>query len=672
MALSNTKQYDVSREIFGARPAPRGSTIKSMLADRLVNSVRGVVNSRELPKTETIMTCFKASTGETTCSYAYLYSQCDSEIKHIYYTCCPTYSSQDGEYRHRVSQFNMLEGLHKKYEKLLEGAEAAISRAIDSGLLELDIMFCFPFSCRTDAQVFKEDINVRRLAIQFFAIAWLLDVDAIKKGQLENHINPAYEHIMGTVARDEHDKLEFTDEAKLALSGFVNGTEYGQKFYPLTYKEIIGSGDIFFPTWHELIIGDKCSDLLLNFISPSFPAAGSWTFVQNVGADVYDNAAMREKYANSVRVADIIRQLQETDKYNYVEKARGRGFINNKFLELSKNIHKSIEYAEANIRLTDVLLCGFGEYTGRTYRDIPLLDSPRYQNAFYEPGHFRRHMFEFVYSLWCMNSKLGIMHGDLHVNNITLKMETMARDVAKEPKVAYIVEGAVYTYDHDFTYSCIIDFSRAIYGDQDSIAEAFGADYARRYLKTQTYRALSLLNKYMPRFFSKFKKDIMDIAFFDKFPLFFKVVTAMDPYCIATNMMSLILTYKEHRVDPEITRLLTSIAHEAESLIIKLIRRIFAGEIKHPDDIEWPCLTVLRTVFGADAADEFIEGATYYDVFNSGNAVKYNIRDRDNLGPIVGSAADIKKYDPETEKVLELTKRFVESEDEMSDDEWIY
>lgn len=279
-----------------------------------------------------------------------------------------------------------------------------------------------------------------------------------------------------------------------------------------------------------------------------------------------------------------------------------------------------------------------------------------------------------------MNSKLGIMHGDLHVNNITLKLETPIAQ-HKDPKVAYIVEGRVYTFPHNFAYSCIIDFSRAIYAKHEEIEEAFGVDYTRRYLKTQTYRVLALFNKYMPRFFMKFKKQIMESAFFDKFPLFFKVMTAMDPYCISTNMMSLLLTTgNKISVDPSITKLLTKIAHESESLIIKLLRGIFSGDIKTPDSIEWPCLTILRAVFGGGDPG-FEKDANYYDVFNSANKIKYNIRDRDNLGPLVGGdilkkigmqPANIKKFDPETEKVLELTKRFEESDDDFSDEEWIY
>jgi hypothetical protein len=691
------------------------ANVKPSIIDRFENNVRKVIYGYEPPKTETILTCFKVSHDTTVCSYAHLYSCCDEGIRHMYYTCCPTYSSQDGEYRHRVTQYKDLTKLYDMFPEVLEAAETVITKYMEMGKLEFDVMFCFPFGCNADVELFKQDINMKRFAIKFFAMAWLADTDAYKHNYIENHINPAYEHILGVIDRKLHDDImAMLDEHKYhellaCLSGFVRSkfnihsgvTEVGQKFFPLTHREILSSGDLFFPTWHELTVGDMCSDLVVNLISPSFPAAGSWTLIQNVTPEVYDNVAMKDKYSFSDRSGEIVTQLKLADRMNYVESHREKGYINGQFHNLSKNINKSIEFAESNIRLTDVLLCGFGEYAGRTYRDIPALAQNMkhttqkvYRAAICDYVHLKRHIFELIYSMWCMNTKLHVMHGDLHINNMTLHIShIMSPKILEKAHVAYIVEDEVYRFRHDFAYSCIIDFSRAVYADEAAISEAFGADYARRYLKTQTYRVLGFMSKYLPRFFTKFKKSIMDAAFFDKFPLFFKVATIMDPYCVATNMMSLLLTYKDLDVDPQIPKLLSTIAHEAETMLVNMLKDIFVGKLKSPDDIEWPCLTLLRKIFVDDKfGPEDIAGANsreevLADVFNSNNSIKYSLRDRSNLGPLVGYELQKKSgesfdktylpresipFNPETEKVLTLSQKYVNPDAEYdSDDGWI-
>lgn len=683
---------------------------ESLLATRLVQSVKGIIHSVPLPKTETIMTSFKIVVGETICSYAYIYSLATTRdtFEHVYYVCCPTYSSQDGEYRHRVAIYDTLEKMEKKYVGIISLTEKLIIEKINKGDIEFEAMFCFPFNLDVNPVRYKEEINTKRFAIRFFVLAWLADMDSYKNKFLENHVNPAYEHMLSTFDKKTHDKIlsglnekeyhEFISDLSSPIFGVSvktkNKFEYGQKFFPLTYKEIMSSGDILFPTWHELVVADKCADLMLNFISPSFPGVGSWALIQNVGSDVYDNAAMREKYRHSIKVGEIIRKLHDVNKMNYLDNKRMRGFINTQFAELSDNINKSIEFAEANIRLTDVMLCGFGEYTGRTFRDIPLLaqnmkhqDRTIYENVLCNYEHFRRHIFEFIYSLLCMNMKLKVMHGDLHVNNITLmilKVLTTSEDTiknkGKEDKVVYILDGKKYFFEHDHSYSCIIDFSRAIYADSASLTDSFGVNYTRRYLKTQTYKTLNIISKYMPRFFNNFKTDIMDHAFFERFPLFFKVTTIMDVYCLATNMMSLLLTYKEMKVDPRIPELLTDIVTTAETLFVSRMKKIFTGELKTPEELDYPILTLIKINFASDIRDK-LPGDNIIDVFNGDNDIIHHMRDKSMLGLLVTNADEggSQKQNPETEKIIKLAKQYNTTNDagddefaSYSDDEWAY
>ena len=45
-------------------------------------------------------------------------------------------------------------------------------------------------------------------------------------------------------------------------------------------------------------------------------------------------------------------------------------------------------------------------------------------NLFEDFGMFQKYMFEIIYSLYCLNLR-GIIHGDLHLNNVTLNKKNL-------------------------------------------------------------------------------------------------------------------------------------------------------------------------------------------------------------------------------------------------------
>ena len=57
-------------------------------------------------------------------------------------------------------------------------------------------------------------------------------------------------------------------------------------------------------------------------------------------------------------------------------------------------------------------------------------------------GIFTKYMFQICYNLYCLNSKLYTIHGDLHLNNITLNTilyKKNAKIDIKNPKLLYIL-----------------------------------------------------------------------------------------------------------------------------------------------------------------------------------------------------------------------------------------
>jgi hypothetical protein len=66
-------------------------------------------------------------------------------------------------------------------------------------------------------------------------------------------------------------------------------------------------------------------------------------------------------------------------------------------------------------------------------------------------ANFKKYIFQLCYNIYCFNEKLNIIHGDLHMNNITLNPSFYKKNVKipENPKILYIInpESDIYTFD---------------------------------------------------------------------------------------------------------------------------------------------------------------------------------------------------------------------------------
>ena len=76
-------------------------------------------------------------------------------------------------------------------------------------------------------------------------------------------------------------------------------------------------------------------------------------------------------------------------------------------------------------------------------------------------------MFELVYTLYCLNSKKGVIHGDLHLNNFTVHplyfTEFKNPDELKNPSMLYVLDkNHYYLFPSRQYHIVVIDFSRSL------------------------------------------------------------------------------------------------------------------------------------------------------------------------------------------------------------------
>ena len=661
--------------------------------NRIVRNLQRLKYLYTLSKSNIISTCFKVSFDTTSSIYGFIYFRCISgprgyTMEPEFICTGPTFRSQDGEFRSRVIPYEQMHALFDKYSSVFAIVEEMIVSKLTSGKLSFQTDFYYPMNCGYDSKRLEDFINSNRLPIKMYILCWIHDFYSIHNKIMENHANQAYQYIIY-----QSDDIPVFDLliTKLGKGGYgeltnriahcppdISSPQYniqeiqcGQKIFPLTVIEAMRPDDINFNVWREIYITNLASNLVLNLISPSFPIINNWFYIQNAHAGLFDNVAMHDKYDHSEIATEVSTQLKNIDKYNYVAGEKKKGPVSNEFYRLSYNIHKSIVYADSDIRITDLALCMTTEYVGRTMRDIPTLIThkehlPGLDRVFTDLGLFSKHMFEFIYGFYCMNTKAGIVHGDLHMNNCTIfrlyaMLKRTGEPYIKSPKITYVVGETAYVFDHVGLFSMIIDFSRAILGDYKKIEHEFSPRFAEAYFREQELRIAYLLYQYFPDLMNKYKDKIKELIH-SNFPLMFKIITAIDTFVIMSNITAMFsvddaFTRGKVKIAPGVMKLLNKLSTRADELVIENISAMIEGRITSPDDIEWPNRVIIEEIFASHVMKVADTTITITEVFNSNNDMNSDIDDYDTWGSLLsldGEEVIRKKhkipFDPESYK----------------------
>jgi hypothetical protein len=656
--------------------------------NRIVRNIQILKYSFVADKTNIIAICCKITLDSVSCIYAYIYCECiqingSLTFNPLFICTGPTFHSQDGEYRYRFIRWEQFEQLYDRYLADFELVESIAVRDINNGRLSFQTDFYYPMLCDLAQRELKEFIDNKRLCIKLYVLCWIVDYFHIRNKIIENHTNPAYSYVMYEPENEpiyqelcqRFNRVEYLSliqkiiEHKSNIDDPVlniNEIQCGQKIFPLTAIEAVKTNNINFNVWREIYIMNSVSNLVLNLIAPSFPFINNWFYIQNARAGLFDNMAMHDKYMQSDVANTISADLKNVDKYNYIDKTVSSGPITNKFLRLSKSIHKSIVYADSAIKLTDLAICMTSEYVGRTLRDIPNLVMHNehlfgMDKVFTDIDIFTKHMFEFIYSFYCMNTKIGIIHGDLHMNNVTIyRLYHMGDNdgtvYVDNPHIAYILGQDTYLFKHVGLFSMIIDFSRSIIGDYKRLENDFSPHFAELYFKEQRARVINVVNHHFPALVKKFR-DIIEALLLGNFALMFKILTVIDTHIIMSNILAMFSTDSVFngaiKLAPGVVKLLQKIVEQSEYLMVTNIKNAIEGRITSADEIEWPNLLILRDQFRENILTR-TGSPNIVEIFNSNNDVIYNIEDYSTWGPLLS-----------LDKEMELRKKFNQSVEDI-------
>lgn len=491
-------------------------------------------------------------------AYAYWPRDAGAEAPPEYLCLSPTFESRDGEYRHRFLWYPQFAEGYESLVTLLSPLEEILLEALQEDQLGIDVAL-FPAEGRgaTDALAFVEK---ERLGVRALAAALATDALRARDGMFQNHASAPYTAVMKILYEKCAAVLagwgpREIDRVDVFATGKENQplrTQCGQKLTPLTVRESLQVNDINFAPWREIWVGRAATDLVVNGAAPMFPIYNNWTFLDGVDRFFFENAPMRQRYERGARAEKAAAALRKAR----AALDEGQDF---RLGQLDAHVYDSLLYAQDFLLLTELALCSTSEYVGDTFPSVAEVArrsewvSPAYLLMFSDPARVARYLFDLCYGAHLLHARVGAVHADLHLNNITVYPleEQHARAAGAEtasfepryrdPVIAYIAgakgEAETYVFPHDGWFACLIDYSRAILGPEarPRIAAESGDAFAAAFYRNQVGRALRVLHHYLPEYVEANQEKIKALLLAD-FGRLFRVMTAVDFLAIGRNV----------------------------------------------------------------------------------------------------------------------------------------
>lgn len=590
-----------------------------------------------------------------------------------YYSASGSFVSCDGEYRSRMARYWDFIRARNQFPELWNEVETYVSK-----IKVVRQWSTYPVFFHSDSDI--NTLTERNLKIatetiiknEFVAsnlltIAWFHTVFNEMLGLTEAHLNPTFKEIFlheieidkqfiqQLIKKYGSDNVELfkvlTSHYNHPITG-TNKTRYipvGYKMIPLTIKDVQDPLRLKYKPWREYFISNKCNTLIINQIAPGFPIISDWFYIRNSNKGLFDNKSQFERMKNSELAKELIHMLYDAQRGTYFATANVAGinktdeqikqWVSSKFKKLNDKISDPISYAIEEIIMSDVTLGFSTEFVGRTFADsMTLINSNKMYDGmlgkpFSDSGYdyFAKYMFEICYNLLTINSRLGVMHGDFHLNNATIGF---LYNSIPDAKVAYFISEEPYLFHNNGYFSCIIDFSRAIINPDTyevltdrSLPEKY--KLVKDYDKFATGESNTLLNLYLQIFPGKAKqREELSVLFKNHFPAVFKLLTALDLYMFCIRLMRM-LNQTDFNVSAKAKELLDKISRMAEKYIASDMNHLLNDQANMSEKIltnDFPVKTIIEKCFA-----EYKISALYKkigvvtDMYDINNPMKYSL-----------------------------------------------
>jgi hypothetical protein len=614
-----------------------------------------------------------------------------SNISVRYFSIGGSYISKDGEYRSNIISTNNFQYITDTpaLNKIFTDITVYLSEVLTQRKYIIYREYFFP----TDVQKSIEptlEYQSYRTGIGLFSLAWLNLMINLDLNIIENNLNEKYQNIMLKYKDDDlayyrNLKKNYStndiDELRNLISNIkqcssnktLGDTKIGQKIIPLSISEAQNPFNIRYSPWREYLISLHLSDLVVNYVSPGFFITNEWFYIKNARKGLFDNDIQYEKMHRSELAEQITNLLIRADYYThenidaknkkskYIKNTNKLtdSWITNKFKILSKKIQDPIQYAKEEIIMSNVALVFISEYVGRTILDVISLckSSPYYNKLVGEPftldGYplFTKYMFDICYNLYCMNSISGLIHGDLHLNNATLKASSYKhirniKDI-QNPTVLYVLgdlETEQFILPTVIYNICIIDYSRSIilpdkinqFHDKSLPKSYQLLSNAKEFQLEQVERLLAIYIHFTSD--SDYNIDDLRVMFKNKFEAVFKLITSADIYSFTQKLITIFNLNDKSIVAPHklCMELLKKINKASEHfLTVEMNKLILDGNYEKTIlEMEWPLFTIIKSCFYEKNILHNKSG-NIIEVFNINNKLTYSLTKLDTFPDLI-------------------------------------
>ena len=614
-----------------------------------------VDNDINMSKTETVCTVLKIIRNKRIINYAYMYGKIENNnVVNQYIITSNSLISKDGEYKHRLIKFDKINIENKLLDKYYDYFIKELKNK------EFDL-FCDVFNIKNKKikKKYLNKLNNKQLFIKVYLISWLVEMYNIYTKNQPININELYNNVMFSNKDIEIFKKYHTNDIRTIIKEFIcfdseYKIEIGQKLIPFNYIQLKEYNNIIHFQWKELLINRIITNLIYNSNSTCFSIFIDWFLIQNSNKNLYDNVEIYKKILYSDKIKEILNYLYlaknnliELKSFNEKEK-----LINTLLMKLKKIIKDS----ESDILMSNISLCYFSEYSGKTIYDYlyKLANDNKEKcnigNLYTDYNIFSKYLFEIIYSLYCLNLK-GIIHGDLHLNNITINS---SQELCNNANIIYDLNNNYnenildyilnyqsniefksknnyldncYIFKHYGSYPCIIDFSRSFLLvniiDED-IIEKEKNKIRNNFIKTEKKRIINELNKIFPNYIKNNAHKIKFLFKNKNFNILFLYFSAYDIFTFSTNLlifMKKISINNNLKVNNNILNLLSNISKKSYYYLEQIINE--NNYNTNDKKYQFPNYLILKEFFSEYIVKKNDTKKEIVNLFNLDNINKY-------------------------------------------------
>jgi len=584
--------------------------------NKYINSLI-ISNNFILSKTKTIVTIFKLVRNDKIVNYGFVYGKIiDNKVHNNCIVLSLSTISKDGEYKHRLIDYNEIDNMLKN--PILQ----EIYEFLYNNYINKEFDFQFTIYNITENKIlnkYKSILSNKVILLKYYTIIWLTEIYMKNKNEILINIDENLFNVLCSPKDILFFKNLFNkkkDEINDIIPEIIyynskNRLEIGQKILPFNYIQLKEYNHLIHFQWKELLINKIINNLIHNNISICFSLFIDWILITKSDKNVYNNEEIFKKLYYSDQLKTILNSLYQA-KTNLLNLNTSNE--KHKILyKLEKKLQNIINDTQTSMLMSNVSLCFFSEYSGRTiFHHLNLLLNkkvhPLIGNLFTDFDLLNKYIFDIIYSLYCLNLK-GIIHGDLHLNNITL---SLTKKVEEDSYVFYDLNNSFnldiikyiqnypninteiddiysttssspsneeskitnninecYHFKHKGYFPCIIDYSRSfilLKLIDTIIIESTKSSIRTKYIKNETKRIINELNKIFPNYI---KNNVHKLKFLLKnknFNILFIYFTAYDTFTFITNLlifMKKVAVSNDIEINPKILDLLTSISKKS-------------------------------------------------------------------------------------------------------------